>query len=177
MRVLFALFFVAASLAPAPAFAGPILDRIRAEGVVRCGGVERPGLIAVEDGGKAAGLELDLCRAIASVALGPNGRLEFRRYDSEKAFGEVRAGKDDVSFLTGREMIDNGLTGKMIAGPAIFVETMAVMVPSDSPAPTPRAACQTSDLLRAAAARTGPSYELVRDAWPRFRPHGLPGRR
>ena len=133
MRVLFALFFVAASLAPAPAFAGPILDRIRAEGVVRCGGVERPGLIAVEDGGKAAGLELDLCRAIASVALGPNGRLEFRRYDSEKAFGEVRAGKDDVSFLTGREMIDNGLTGKMIAGPAIFVETMAVMVPSDSP--------------------------------------------
>ncbi len=38
MRVFVALFFVAASLAPA--FAGPILDRIRAEGVVRCGGVE-----------------------------------------------------------------------------------------------------------------------------------------
>ena len=45
----------------------------------------------------------------------------------------MRAGKDDVSFLTGREMIDNGLTGKMIAGPTVFVETMAVMVPSDSP--------------------------------------------
>jgi general L-amino acid transport system substrate-binding protein len=132
MRVFVALFFVAA-LAPAPAFAGPILDRIRAEGVVRCGGVERPGLIAVEGNGKAAGLELDLCRAIASVVLGPDGRLEFRRYDSEKAFAEVRAGKDDISFLTGREMIDNGLTGKMIAGPAIFVETMSVMAPSDSP--------------------------------------------
>lgn len=133
MRVVLALAFVAASLAAAPASAGPILDRIRADGVLRCGGVERPGLIAVEDNGKAAGLELDLCRAIASVVLGPNGRLEFRRYDSEKAFADVRAGKDDVSFLTGREMIDNGLTGKMVAGPAVFVETMSVMVPKDSP--------------------------------------------
>ncbi len=133
MRISAALVFIAVSLTAAPAFAGPVLDRIRAEGVVRCGGVERPGLIAVEDNGNAAGLELDLCRAIASAVLGPNGRLEFRRYDSEKAFASVRAGEDDVSFLTGREMIDNGLTGKMIAGPAIFVETMSVMVPSDSP--------------------------------------------
>jgi general L-amino acid transport system substrate-binding protein len=133
MRLVLAFFLIAAALAATPASAGPILDRIRAEGVVRCGGVERPGLIAVEDSGKAAGLELDLCRAIAAAVLGPNGRLEFRRYDSEKAFASVRAGGDDVSFLTGREMIDNGLTAKMIAGPAIFVETMAVIVPNESP--------------------------------------------
>jgi general L-amino acid transport system substrate-binding protein len=133
MRISVALVFIAVSLTSAPALAGPVLDRIRAEGVVRCGGVERPGLIAVEDNGKAAGLELDLCRAIAAVELGPDGRLEFRRYDSAKAFAEARAGKDDVSFLTGREMIDNGLTGKMIAGPTVFVETMSVMAPNDSP--------------------------------------------
>ena len=133
MRVSGAFLFVAASLAAAPAAAGPILDRIRAEGVVRCGGVERPGLIEVTATGKAAGLELDLCRAIATVALGSEGRLEFRRYDSEQAFAEARAGKDDVSFLTGREMIDNGLAGKLIAGPAAFIETMAVMTPADSP--------------------------------------------
>ena len=133
MRLSVVLLFIAASLAATPASAGPILDRIRAEGVLRCGGVERPGLLAVEDNGNASGLELDLCRALASVVLGPDGRLEFRRYDSEKAFADVRAGKDDVSFLTGREMVDNGVTGKMIAGPAVFVETMSVMVPSDSP--------------------------------------------
>jgi general L-amino acid transport system substrate-binding protein len=128
-----AISIIAASLTASSASAGPILDRIRAEGVVRCGGVERPGLIAVEDNGKAAGLELDLCRAVASVVLGPTGRLEFRRYDSEKAFAEVRAGKDDLSFLTGREMIDNGLTGKLTPGPTVFVETMSVMTPKDSP--------------------------------------------
>lgn len=126
------VFGVCLAWAPA-AMAGTVLDRIRAQGVVRCGGVERPGLISMEADGKASGLELDLCRAIASVVLGPNGRLEFRRYDSEKAFAAVRDGADDVSFLTGREIVDNGLTGKLVAGPTVFVESTAVMVPEDSP--------------------------------------------
>jgi general L-amino acid transport system substrate-binding protein len=116
-----------------PAAAGPILDRIKAQGVLHCGGVERPGLILMEDNGKASGLELDMCRAIASVVLGSNGRLEFRRYDSEKAYAAVRSGADDVSFLTGTEIIDNGLAGKVIPGPTIFNETTAIMVPENSP--------------------------------------------
>ena len=128
-----ALLAVAGLLHAPPASAGPILDRIKAQGVVRCGGVERPGLIAIEDSGKAAGLELDLCRAIASVVLGPNGRLEFRRYDSDKAFAAARAGADDVSFLTGAEIIDNRLAGKLIPGPIVFDESTAIMVPQDSP--------------------------------------------
>jgi general L-amino acid transport system substrate-binding protein len=103
--------------------------------VLRCGGVERPGLINMEPNGQAHGLELDLCRAIASVVLGPDGRLEFTRYDSEKAFAAARAGHDDVMFLTGREMVENGLTGQVIPGPSIFVETTAVIVQEDSPYP------------------------------------------
>ena len=64
-------------LTAASALAGPILDRIRADGVVRCGGVERPGLIAVEDSGKAAGL--DSTYAARSLPCPrANGRLEFR---------------------------------------------------------------------------------------------------
>jgi len=115
-----------------PAVAGPTLDRIRAEKVLRCGGVERPGLVEIEPEGKAHGLELDLCRALASVVLGSNGRLEFTRYDSEKAFAAARAGHDDVMFLTGRELVENGLTGQVIPGPAIFVERTAVAVPEAS---------------------------------------------
>ncbi len=120
--------------AATPALAGPVLDHIRGEGVLHCGGVERPGLIAIEDDAKAAGLELDMCRALAFVVLGPEGRLEFRRYDSEKAWTELREHGDDVAFLTAREMIDNGLVGKRLPGPTVFVESDAVMVPEDSPA-------------------------------------------
>jgi general L-amino acid transport system substrate-binding protein len=119
--------------APLPAKAGEILDRIKAHGVLHCGGVERPGLVSIEADGKASGLELDLCRALASVVLGDDGRLEFQRYDSDKAFGSVRAGADDVSFLTGAEIIDHGLSGKLIPGPTVFNETTAIMVPQNSP--------------------------------------------
>ena len=113
--------------------AGPVLDRIRHDGVVRCGGVARPGLFAIEDKGKASGLELEICRAITSVILGPNGRLEFRSYDSLKAFDSARDGADDLSFLTARELIENGLTDKMIPGPPIFIESSAVMVADEAP--------------------------------------------
>ena len=116
-----------------PAAAGPILDRIRAEKVLRCGGVERPGLVEIETDGKAHGLELDMCRALASVVLGSDGRLEFTRYDSDKAFAAARAGHDDVMFLTGRELVENGLTGQVIPGPAIYVERTVVATPESSP--------------------------------------------
>ncbi len=76
MRFLKASFLLALALGGAtPALAGNILDRVKAEGVLRCGGVERPGLISIDDQGHARGLELDICRALASVVLGPTGRL------------------------------------------------------------------------------------------------------
>ena len=121
------------ALSASPALAGPILDRVKADGVLRCGGVDRPGLVEIEPDGKAKGLELDICRALASVVLGDKGRLEFTRYDSEKAFAAARGGHEDVMFLTGREMIENGLADKVIPGPSIFVETTSVMVQDDSP--------------------------------------------
>jgi hypothetical protein len=53
------------------AHAGPIIDRIKSSGVIRCGGVPRPGLVGQSPGGAASGLYLDLCRAIARRCLGP----------------------------------------------------------------------------------------------------------
>ncbi|MGA8586754.1 MAG: hypothetical protein WB715_23490, partial [Roseiarcus sp.] len=44
------------------AHAGQIVDRIKSAGVIRCGGVPRPGLVGQSpDGREAAGLYLDLC--------------------------------------------------------------------------------------------------------------------
>ena len=133
MRTNIILLSAALALMAAPALAGPVLSRVKAAGVLRCGGVERPGLVEIEPNGNAHGLELDLCRAIASVALGAGGRLEFTRYDSEKAFAAARAGHEDVMFLTGREMVENGLTGQVIPGPAVFVETTSALVLEDAP--------------------------------------------
>jgi general L-amino acid transport system substrate-binding protein len=118
----------------AGAKAGPIVDRIKAEGVIRCGGVARPGLVGQSPDGKtASGLYLDLCRAIGAALLGPEGRIEFWSYDSDRSFERVRDGADDLSFLGGTEILDRRLAGTTTLGaPVVFVST-AAMVPGGSP--------------------------------------------
>jgi ABC-type amino acid transport substrate-binding protein len=66
--------------------AGPVVDRIKSAGVIRCGGVPRPGLVNRSATGAPSGLYLDLCRAVGAALLGPEGRIEFHPYDSDKAF-------------------------------------------------------------------------------------------
>jgi general L-amino acid transport system substrate-binding protein len=118
---------------PAGAHAGNVIDRIKAGGIIRCGGAPRPGLVGVAPDGRAFGLYLDVCRAIGAALLGPEGRIEFHQYDSNKAFDAARAGSDDVFFLSGSEILAAGLAGKVTPGPAIYFATTAVMVADASP--------------------------------------------
>jgi general L-amino acid transport system substrate-binding protein len=119
---------------PALAHAGPIVDRIKSGGVIRCGGVSRPGLVGRSpDGQDAAGLFLDLCRAIGAALLGSEGRIEFRSHDSEKAFERVENGAEDLSFLDGSEIIDHGLAGKVIVGPPVYFVSTTAMAHGEAP--------------------------------------------
>jgi general L-amino acid transport system substrate-binding protein len=128
-----AIATLALALAPL-AHAGPIVDRIKSGGVIRCGGVSRPGLAGQSpDGREAAGLYLDLCRAVGAALLAPDGRIEFKPYDSEKAFERVENGADDLFFLDGSEIIDHGLAGKVTLGPAVYFVATTAMVHGHSP--------------------------------------------
>jgi general L-amino acid transport system substrate-binding protein len=119
---------------PPSAHAGPTVERITSSGVIRCGGVSRPGLVGQSrDGREAAGLYLDLCRAVGAALLGPKGRIEFQPYDSDKAFERVENGADDLSFLDGSEIIDHGLIGKVTLGPAVYLISTAAMVHGRAP--------------------------------------------
>jgi general L-amino acid transport system substrate-binding protein len=114
--------------------AGSVVDRIKSQGVVRCGGVSRPGLVAVAPDGRAFGMYLDLCRAIGASVLVPQGRVEFRQYDSDKAFDSARKGDDDIVFLSLTEIHLAALEARIVPGPTVFLESTAVMIPEDSPA-------------------------------------------
>jgi len=113
--------------------AGSVLDRVTSEGVVRCGSEARPGLVSVSPDGRAAGLLLDICRAIAAAVLGPSGRLEFYRYESSKSYDQVRNNEHDVFFFSASEILEEELAGKVVPGPTVFYETTAVMVSESSP--------------------------------------------
>jgi general L-amino acid transport system substrate-binding protein len=136
MRRLSAAFALALALALATlAHAGPIVDRIKSSGLIRCGGVPRPGLVGQSpDGREAAGLYLDLCRAIGAALIGGDGRIEFHPYDSDHAFERVEDGADDLSFLDGSDIADHRLAGKIALGPAVYFVSTAAMVRSDSAA-------------------------------------------
>jgi general L-amino acid transport system substrate-binding protein len=116
-----------------PAHAGPIVDRIKSSGVIRCGGVPRPGLVGQSPDGAPSGLYLDLCRAIGAALLGPEGRIEFHPYDSDKAFARVTDSADDLFFLDGSDIADHRLAGAVTSGPAVYFVSTATMVHGPAP--------------------------------------------
>src|ERR1700722_353779 len=112
--------------------AGPIVDRVKSAGVIRCGGAPRPGLVGQSSNGAPSGLYLDLCRAVGATLLGPEGKIEFPPYDSDKAFARVAQGADDLFFLDGSDIADHRLAGAVTLGPAVYFVSTAAMVHGDA---------------------------------------------
>jgi len=140
MLVLLTLIGVCCPLSVARA--GSVVERVKARSVVRCGSVERPGLARAADHGRWIGLNVDICRAIAAAVLKSPERIEYHEYKTPKDFDAVRNQQDDVYFLTGSEINEQRLAGKLVPGPTVFVESHAVMVASTS------AAHHVSDLAK-----------------------------
>jgi general L-amino acid transport system substrate-binding protein len=113
--------------------AGFAIDRIKARGYVRCGAAVRPGLAFTVADGRWLGIEADVCRAVATALLGSPEKMAFFQYDTPKQYEAVAKGSDDLCFLTATEIVNNGLVGKVLPGPTVFVESDAVMVADKSP--------------------------------------------
>lgn len=123
--------------ATTPAHAGGAIDRIRAEGALHCGAVERAGIAeqppAGPDAGGTVGIAVDVCRALAVAVLGPHGRVVFTLYDAPHSFDPLRSGADELGFLTGGEIADQNLGATLLPGPTIAINPIAIMVPDTSP--------------------------------------------
>jgi general L-amino acid transport system substrate-binding protein len=120
-----------------PARAAGAIDRIRAEGTLHCGAVERPGIAEVSPTGGAIGVAVDLCRAVAIAVLGPSGRFSFKLYDAPHSYDGVRQGRDALAFLTGGEIAAQDLGRFVVPGPTVLVSTIGIMVPEASPVRRP----------------------------------------
>ncbi|MDF5711764.1 MAG: hypothetical protein PUP90_32355 [Nostoc sp. S4] len=128
--VLLTLLGVCGSISAAQA--GSVIERVKTRNVVRCGSVERTGLASEAKPGVWSGLNVDICRAIAAAVLGSSERIEYHQYETPKDFDAVRNQQDDVYFLTGSEIAEQKLAGKLVPGPTVFIESNAVMVASTS---------------------------------------------
>ena len=108
------------------------VEQVKSRGVVRCGGIERPGLAAVDAHGLPAGLEVDICRAVATAILGSPERIAFQIYQTPNDIGAGPNGQDDIFILTGSEIAEQALAGRLVPGPTVFVESHGIMVPGNA---------------------------------------------
>jgi general L-amino acid transport system substrate-binding protein len=76
---------------------------------------------------------LDLCHAVGAAVLGPGGKIAFTAHEGDLSYEAARSGDEDVSFVSGSEIIGEKLAGAVLPGPVIFYETTGVMVPQASP--------------------------------------------
>lgn len=113
--------------------AASALDRAKMRGTVQCGAYSRPGLAALDSKtGAWHGLEVDVCRAVAAAVLDKADAISFRDYETAADVRSLAGGADDVSFLTESEIAANDLSGRIVPGPAIFIESHALMIPAAS---------------------------------------------
>ncbi|HET8728110.1 MAG TPA: transporter substrate-binding domain-containing protein, partial [Alphaproteobacteria bacterium] len=80
-----------------PAFAGETLDAIRERGFLQCGvspGV--PGFSNPDSQGNWSGLDVDVCRAVATAIFGDPEAIRFAPLTSQQRFTALQSGEVDI---------------------------------------------------------------------------------
>ena len=82
---------------PGAASAGPTLDAVKKADVLKCGVNTGLGGFSIADSsGKWTGLDADVCRAIAAVALGDANKVKFVPLSAQQRFTALQNGEIDV---------------------------------------------------------------------------------
>jgi len=113
-----------------PANAGPTLDAIRQNGIVRCGvpagvaGMARP-----DSQGRWVGLQADICRAIATAALGDAEKVRFVPVTAQSRFTALQSGEIDVLvYLTALTLTRDATLGLTQVAPPFFYTGQGFLV-------------------------------------------------
>jgi general L-amino acid transport system substrate-binding protein len=84
-------------LAAAPAQAGKTIDAIKARGQLVCGVNEGlAGFSAADSQGKWAGLDVDVCKAIAAALLGDANKVKWVPLNAQQRFTALQSGEIDI---------------------------------------------------------------------------------
>lgn len=103
-----------------------------------CAAELRPGFADADDQGQVTGVAVDLCRDLAARLIGPAALVRVTVPQSEMEFAPVADGRVDVAFLSDDTVADQALGPRLMAGPVVFRDPVALMVPEASAVRTPR---------------------------------------
>jgi len=84
-------------LGGAAASAGPVLDGLKARGVLACGvGTGTAGYMLADSTGKWKGLSVDVCRAVAAAVFGDSEKVRYQPLTSQQRFTALQSGEIDM---------------------------------------------------------------------------------
>ncbi len=110
------------------------LAQIQNQGQIVCGvSGELPGFSYVDATGKYAGLDVDICRAIAAAIFDDPDAVEFRNLNAKERFTAVKSGEVDILSrnTTWTLSRDTGAVGMAFA-PVVFYDGQGIMVRKNS---------------------------------------------
>ena len=96
-RLALGALVAAGAMATAPAHAGKTLDAIKARGQLVCGvNPSLPGFSAADSQGNWAGLDVDVCKAIAATVLSDASKIKWTPLNASQRFAVLQSGEIDV---------------------------------------------------------------------------------
>jgi general L-amino acid transport system substrate-binding protein len=121
------IFASRAACAPTPT---PTLDRIKAAGTFACGlNTEENEYTTSDAHGNRAAFDADLCKALATAALGPNAVFKVVPFpDEEESLDALRAGKVDVVATASPTFRANKGKSGLGFSPIVLYDYQAILV-------------------------------------------------
>jgi general L-amino acid transport system substrate-binding protein len=97
LKTIVAVVAAMGAMAATPAQAGKTLDGIKARGQLICGvHTGLAGFSAADSGGKWAGIDVDVCRAVAAATLGDSEKVKYVPLVAQARFTALQSGEIDV---------------------------------------------------------------------------------
>lgn len=112
------------------AVAGPTFDAVKQKGFVQCGvNTGLAGFSAPDSAGKWAGLDVDVCRAVAAAAFGDAEKVKYTPMSAQQRFPAIQSGEVDIlSRNTTYTLTRDTATGLNFA-PTVYFDGQGFLVP------------------------------------------------
>ncbi len=105
------------------------IDKVKQRGYLICGvSGEVPGFSFVNAEGKYVGMDVDLCRAVASALFDNPDQVQFRDLNAEERFDALKSGEIDLLSRNTTNTLSRDAKGNLEFTPTIFYDAQGVMV-------------------------------------------------
>lgn len=110
-----------------------LLDKVKSRGKLICGVTgSLAGFSFVDANGKYSGLDVDICRAIATAVLGDPEKVEYRNLSAKDRFTALQSGEIDVLSRNTTWTVSRDTTNGLDFAPVVFYDGQGMMVKKSS---------------------------------------------